>query len=89
MAALQHSASQSSLGTGSAHSQDLGLGVQTVVIKDATATVPDPSAIAERAVRGAGRAIKNPYLMREDVGILGVMCGNWGGSKRTEQLEID
>ena len=62
MAVLQHSASQSSLGTGSAHSQDLGPGVQTVEIKDATATVPNPSAIAERAVRGAGEAIKKPVL---------------------------
>ena len=82
MAALQHSASQSSLGTGSAHSQDQGPGVQTVVISDATATVPDPRAIAERAVRGAERPIKSPYLMRDDVGVLSVMCGNWGGSKK-------
>ena len=68
MAALQHSASQSSLGTGSAHSQDLGLGAQTVDIKYTRAIVPNPSAIAERAVRGADRPIKNPYLMREDDG---------------------
>ena len=82
MAALQHSASQSSLGTGSAHSQDEGPGAQTVVIKDANATVPDPCAIAERAVRGASRTIENPHLMRDEVGVLSVFCGNWGGNSR-------
>ena len=38
-----------------------------------------PSPLRERAVRGASRDIKAPYLLRRDVGILGVMCGNWGG----------
>ena len=34
----------------------------------------------EKAVRGASRNIKAPYLLWDDVGILGVMCGNWGGA---------
>ena len=90
MAALQHSNSQSSLGTASAHSQDQGPGAQTVVIRDATATAPDPRAIAERAVRGAERPIKAPYLMRDDVGVMSVLCGNWGGSRRqVQQFEYD
>ena len=89
MAALQHSNSQSSLGTASAHSQDQGPGAQTVVIRDATATAPDPRAIAERAVRGAERPIKAPYLMRDDVGVMSVLCGNWGGTSRQVQQDID
>ena len=36
--------------------------------------------LEEKAVRGASRNIKAPYLLRGDVGILGVMCGNWGGA---------
>ena len=78
MAGLQHSASQSSLGTASAHSQDQADGAQTVEIRDAIAEAPTPSAMAERAVRGAERTIHNPYLMRDDVGALVVLSGNWG-----------
>ena len=36
--------------------------------------------LEDRAVRGASRNIKAPYLLWDDVGILGVMCGNWGGA---------
>ena len=41
---------------------------------------PPLETLEDRAVRGASRNIKAPYLLRGDVGILGVMRGNWGGA---------
>ena len=40
-------------------------------------------------MRGASRQINSPFLLREDVGVLGVLSGNWGGSSRGLQGQVD
>ena len=45
--------------------------------------------LEEKAVRGATRQINSPFLLRDDVGVLGVLSGNWGGSKRGLQDQVD
>ena len=69
------SASQSSLASASAHSQDQGPDGETeVVCEDADIQAP----LEEKAVRGASRQINSSFLLRDDVGVLGVLSGNWG-----------
>ena len=36
--------------------------------------------LEEQAVRGATRQIYSPFLLRDDVGVLGVLSGNWGAA---------
>ena len=36
--------------------------------------------LEEKAVRGASRQINSPFLLRDDVGVLGVLSGNWGAA---------
>ena len=48
-----------------------------------------PGYVRGSAVRGAARRIKTPYLLRQDIGILGSLTGNWGGSSRRMQAHVD
>ena len=40
-------------------------------------------------MRGATRQINSPFLLREDVGVLGVLSGDWGSSSRGLQGQED
>ena len=80
--ARARSASQSSLASASGHSQDQGPdGVTEVVCEEEVIQAP----LEETAVRGAARHIYLPFLLRDDVGILGVLSGNWGGKWGAER----
>ena len=68
--------SQRSMGSASGLSADMPADGETEEYKG---EYDAPPPLCERAVRGASRSIRAPYLLRGDVGILGVMCGNWGG----------
>ncbi len=83
---MQRVDSQTSLVSASAHSQDMGPNGESQEISE---PLPDPVPLRERAVQGASRDIKSPYLLRDDVGVLGILCGNWGGSSRRCQSHID
>ena len=62
------SAATTSFGNASAHSQGDGPDRPT---KEAR--------LETRAVKGATRKIVSPNVLRPDVGVLGVLSGNWGG----------
>ena len=70
-------ASQRSMGSASGLSADMPADGET---EEYNVEYCAPPPLCERAVRGASRDIKAPYLLRGDVGILGVTCGNWGGA---------
>ena len=75
--ALARSASQSSLASASAHSQDQGPdGMTEMACGEEGIQAP----LEEQAVRGATRQIYSPLLLRDDVGVLGVLSGKWGGA---------
>ena len=38
-------------------------------------------------MRGASRQINSPFLLRDDVGVLGVLSGNWGGLRSDWRLQ--
>ena len=72
---LPRSASNSSLVSASADSQDQGPDGETEVVCEDPGIEPR---LEEKAVRGASRQINSPFLLRDDVGVLGVLSGNWG-----------
>ena len=72
-APLARSASDASLASASAHSQDQGPDGETEVVCGDAGVQP---ALAQHAVRGATRQINSQFLLRDDVGVLDVLCGN-------------
>jgi hypothetical protein len=72
----------------SGHSQDEDAFYEEDVLPAAAPFVPEASH-KEEAVLGATREIRCPNRLRQDVGTLGIFCGNWGGSKRNGQPQID
>ena len=75
--ALARSASQSSLASASAHSQDQGPdGTTEMVCVEEGIQAP----LKEQAVLGATRQIYSPFSLRDDVGVLGVLSGHWGAA---------
>ena len=46
-----------------------------------------PTDLTTKAVRGAERWIKDPYLLRKDVGTLSFLVGNWAGHRQKKELD--
>ena len=85
---MRRSASSASLATLSGHSADGDVGQA----EDDSEQDRSTPAVAEHGTalpaKGAnGRTVLNAYAARSDVGSIGILTGNWGGSKSNRDLQ--